>query len=86
VPPIHIVMEVGHRNFGDAERIFQEEQKLWVDPAGIPILRTLTKAEKDSCGQLMMADFAAHSEYLAERREIDTGMPAAALTPPCQRA
>jgi hypothetical protein len=74
VPPLHIVLEAGHANFGDAERIFQEEKRIWVH-AGAPILRTLTKADKDVCGQLMMADFAAHSEYIMENREIDTGIP-----------
>jgi hypothetical protein len=74
VPPLHIVLETGHVNFGDAERIFLEERRLWVH-AGIPILRTLTKANKDDCGALMLADFAAHSEYILEKREIDTGVP-----------
>jgi hypothetical protein len=73
VPPRHIVLEGGHANFGDAERIFQEERRIWVH-AGTPILRTLARADKDACGQLMMADFAAHSEYLLEKREIDTGI------------
>jgi hypothetical protein len=73
VPPLNIVLEAGHANFGDAERIFQEEKRMWVH-AGVPILRTLTKADKDDCRQLMMADFAAHSEYIMEKREIDTGM------------
>ncbi len=45
-----------------------------------PILRTLTKADKDECGQLMMADFAAHSEYILEKRAIDTGMPRNRMT------
>ena len=43
--------------------------------AGVPILRTLTKADKDDCGALMLADFAAHSEYIMEKRGIDTGVP-----------
>ena len=70
IPPLHIVMEAGHKHFGDAERVFLEEQKRWLY-RGVPILRTLTKAPKDSCGQLMMADFAAHSEYIMEKRELD---------------
>jgi len=74
VPPLHIVLEAGHANFGDAERIFLEEKRFWVH-AGVPILRTITKADKDDCGGLMLADFAAHSEYLMEKREIDTGVP-----------
>jgi Protein of unknown function (DUF3800) len=74
VPPLHIVLEAGHANFGDAERIFLEEKRLWVY-AGNPILRTITKADKDDCGGLMLADFSAHSEYLLEKRELDTGAP-----------
>jgi hypothetical protein len=74
IPPLHVVLEAGHANFGDAERIFLEEKRIGV-PDGVPILCTLTKADKDECGQLMMADFAAHSEYIMEKREIDTGVP-----------
>ncbi len=73
VPPLHIVLEAGHANFGDAERIFLEEKRLWVH-ADCSILRTITRADKDDCGGLMLADFAAHSEYLMEKREIDTGV------------
>ena len=32
------------------------------------MLRTITKADKDSCGQLMMADFAAHGEYVLDQK------------------
>jgi hypothetical protein len=74
IPSLHIIMEAGHPNFGDAERVFLEERRIWVLD-GVPILRSLTKVGKDDCGALMMADFAAHSEYLAEKRAIDTGMP-----------
>jgi Protein of unknown function (DUF3800) len=74
VPPLHIVLEAGHANFGDAERIFEEEKRKWVR-AGVPLQLTLTKADKDESGQLMIADFAAHSEYIMEKREIDTGIP-----------
>jgi Protein of unknown function (DUF3800) len=73
VPPLHIVLEAGHANFGDAERIFLEEKRMSVH-AGRSILSTMTKAGKDTCGGLMLADFAAHSEYLVEKREIDSGV------------
>ncbi len=74
VPPLHIVVEAGHRNFGDAERVFQEERQIWTY-AGVPILRSLAKADKDECGALMIADFTAHSEYVVEKHEVDTGIP-----------
>jgi hypothetical protein len=35
------------------------------------MLRTITTAEKDDCGQLMMADFAAHGEYVLETKAIE---------------
>jgi hypothetical protein len=73
VPPLHVVVEGGHRHFGDAERVFEEEKQIWKS-AGVPILRSLTKADKDQCGALMIADFAAHSEFLMEKRELDTGV------------
>jgi hypothetical protein len=66
-PRLHIIMEGGHQNYGDAERIFFECKKKY-DEADVPILSTITKAKKDQCGQLMMADFTAHTEYLAEGR------------------
>jgi hypothetical protein len=47
VPPLHIVLEAGHANFGDAERIFLEERQVWVR-AGCLILRTLTKPQRMS--------------------------------------
>jgi hypothetical protein len=64
IPHLHIVLESGHKNVGDAERIFWEVKKDW----DLDFLRTITQADKDSCGQLMMADFAAHSEYLLETK------------------
>jgi Protein of unknown function (DUF3800) len=62
MPDLHIVIEAGHRNSGDAERIFLEFKKELRD-AGADMLRTLTLAEKDDCGQLMMADFVAHTTF-----------------------
>jgi hypothetical protein len=74
IPPLHIVLEAGHANCGDAERIFLEEKSRY-ERGGIPVLRTLTVVDKDECSPLMMADFAAHTEYIMEKREIDTGVP-----------
>jgi hypothetical protein len=67
VPPLHIVLEAGHNNFGDAERIFLDVKKD-LERHGSYMLRTITKADKDSCGQLMMADFAAHGKYLLQQK------------------
>jgi hypothetical protein len=66
-PHLHIVLEAGHNNYGDAERIFLEVKEEFARH-GNHMLRTITKAKKDECGQLMMADFAAHGEYFLETR------------------
>ncbi len=66
-PDLHIVLEAGHPNSGDAERIFSEIKQEF-DSVGICILRTLTIAAKDKCDPLMMADFVAHSTLMLDRR------------------
>jgi hypothetical protein len=65
-PELHIVLEAGHRNAGDAERIFVEMKKEF-ESIGCNILRTLTKATKDDCDPLMMADFIAHYTFMIKR-------------------
>ncbi len=72
-PHLHVVMESGHPNFGDAERIFLEVKREF-DNADCRILQSITKADKDSCGQLMMADFLAHSTYIMENRSRKAGI------------
>jgi hypothetical protein len=67
-PELHIVLEAGHPNSGDAERIFLEMKKEFED-AGINMLRTLTLAAKDECDPLMMADFIAHTSLMINRKE-----------------
>jgi hypothetical protein len=62
-PELHIVIEAGHRNSGDAERIFLEVKKEFED-AGCNMLRTMTVVAKDECDPLMMADFVAHQTFL----------------------
>ena len=64
-PDLHIVLEAGHRNSGDAERIFLEVK---TEFASVGLLKTLKLADKDECDPLMMADFAAHSTLLINRR------------------
>jgi hypothetical protein len=68
-------MEAGHRNFGDAERIFLEVKMDLIKKFDCDILQTITKAEKDSCGQLMVSDYIAHSTFLKEMRALSTGVP-----------
>ena len=78
-PALHVVLEAGHRNFGDAERIFLEVKKEF-DDLGCNMLRTITKAVKDECDPLMMADFVAHMTFLIQTTALAGGRP----TPPSQ--
>ena len=73
-PLLHIVLESGHSNYGDAERIFFEEKKT-LEEMGLDVLRTITKADKDQSGELMMADFVAHTTYQMQNRSLATGLP-----------
>jgi hypothetical protein len=60
LPELHIILEAGHKNAGDAERVFVDVKKEF-DAFGFTVLRTLTKAAKDECSPLMIADASANS-------------------------
>jgi len=62
-PDLHIVLEAGHPNAGDAERIFLET-KGELERNEFDVLRTFVLAKKDECDPLMAADFLAHSAFL----------------------
>jgi hypothetical protein len=47
IPPLSIVLEAGHPNYGDAERIFLEAKKRF-ERDGIDVLRTIASAEKNA--------------------------------------
>lgn len=74
VPDLHLVLESGHPNARDAERIFAEVKKEFAG-RGSQILRTITFAEKDECDPLMIADFLAHSGFTINRNARATGIP-----------
>jgi hypothetical protein len=65
-PKLHIVLESGHVNAGDAVRVFNEVRKEFEH---FDMLETITLADKDKCDPLMMADFIAHSSYLIDLKE-----------------
>jgi hypothetical protein len=65
LPHLHIVLESGHANAGDAERIFSEMKKE-LRGSQHDMLETITFADKQSCNPLMMADFIAHTNYWRE--------------------
>jgi hypothetical protein len=64
---LHVVIENGHRNVGDAVRIFSE-MKAEFAAIGFNILGTVTVAKKTECWPLMIADFQAHASHLSETR------------------
>jgi hypothetical protein len=58
-PKLNFVLESGHKNSGDALRIFSE-MKTELKAKGCDMLNILNFADKDECDPLMMADFLAH--------------------------
>ena len=62
-PKLHFVLESGHKNAGDALRIFNEV-KAELEANGCDMLCDLLFADKDKCDPLMMADFLAHTAYM----------------------
>jgi len=64
---VHVVMESGHRNAGDAERIFGLAKKQV--PRLAQILGTITFADKMDCYPAQAADFLAYAGYRYEQRD-----------------
>ena len=62
---LHVVIEAGHRNVRDTDRIFNEI-KMAHEENGSKISGTITIAKKSECAELMIADFQAHASYLSE--------------------
>ena len=65
---LNVVAECGHRNAGDAVRIFFEEKKS-LQKEGIDLLAEVTFSKKDDCHPLMVADFLASSTYMLAGRD-----------------
>lgn len=70
---LHIVIESGHKNVGDACRIFEEVKREYAD-LGLTILGDITVAQKSERMELMIADFQAHASHLSETR-LKAGLP-----------
>jgi hypothetical protein len=66
-PKLQFVLESGHKNAGDALRIFNEVKKELQDN-DCDMLGDLIFADKDECDPLMMADFLAHTTFMMERK------------------
>lgn len=60
---LHVVLESGHKNSGDAARAFHEEMKS-LQSFGCDLLAGMTLADKTKCDPLMVSDFLAHTAYM----------------------
>lgn len=60
---LHIIIEKGHANVGDAQRIFDETKKI-LEREGITLLGEITPADKRERLLLMTADFLAHTSLM----------------------
>jgi Protein of unknown function (DUF3800) len=70
---LHVVMESGCSNAGDAKRIYDEVKcKL---KGAAPLLASLTFSSKSEADPLMFADFLAHSAYIKGPEERAQGAP-----------
>jgi hypothetical protein len=74
-PKLHFALEAGHKNAGDALRIFNE-MKEELKKINCDMLGDLVFADKDESDPLMMADFLAHSTYTSEVK-VRAGKPSA---------
>ena len=63
---LHVVLEKGAANSGDAQRVFFEIQDQ-LEAMGIPLLATFTLAKKEQALPLMVADFLAYAVFTATR-------------------
>jgi len=59
-PTLHIVIEAGHKNVRDTERVFNELKK-WMARRGSEALGAITIAQKSETNERMVADFLAHT-------------------------
>jgi hypothetical protein len=64
---LNIVMESGHRNSGDARRIFDQVKARGLKPGFENLLGTLAFTEKKDCRLLGIADFLAYTTFISGR-------------------
>jgi len=64
---VSIVLEDGHKNAGDAARIFRERRERY-RKMGADVLRTFTLGSKQDSPELMAADFLAHTFGMISRK------------------
>ena len=62
---LHLIIEDGHSNVGDTQRIFNDV-KASLEERGHFLLGTITIAKKEEAPPLMLSDFLAHTHYLMD--------------------
>jgi hypothetical protein len=71
---VHFILESGHHNLGNAEKIFHEVKSSdWPDPSVQRIrsvLRTISRGDKKECPGLQLADINAYNIFQYETRNI----------------
>lgn len=67
---LSLVIEDGHSNVGDTERIFRERRERYTS-MGVDVLGTRTTGSKEKCLILSVADFLAHTYALNARNVAD---------------
>jgi hypothetical protein len=65
---LRVVVEDGHPNAGDVQRIFTELRRELED-FGVSLLDSITFAAKRDADPLMVADFLAHTTFMIQRPE-----------------
>jgi len=82
---INVVMEGGHKNAGDAERIFDEMRRELLD-MGCGLLHGITFAGKDECAPLLIADYLAYGGLAMERAGVNESGVRETYAPPERKA
>lgn len=67
---LNVVLEAGHANAGDAERIFNEFKTVLTE-AGLNNFGSFSTAKKDEAPPLMIADFFAHAHSIMNAKGWD---------------
>jgi hypothetical protein len=74
---LNVVMEAGHKNSGDAARIFNQIKTKALKPGFENLLGTLMLKEKKDCMLLGIADFLAYTSFMSDRLTREDRMPQA---------
>jgi hypothetical protein len=73
-PILNVFLESGHKNAGDAVRIFSEIKEM-LAKRGRNILGEIAVIAKQDADPLMVADFLAHLQYLQSCKEQPGDLP-----------